>query len=171
MSNLRDALIRQCKRCLDGCYVRIEHCTRQLSSEQIWWRPGEGLNSIGNLILHLSGNVRQWIIAGLGDAEDRRDRPAEFNEDGPLPCDEILGQLRATLDEAGAVLDGLSEEQLLQSRRIQGSEVEGLEALFDCVPHFKGHAQEIVCLTRMQLGDGYKFYWQPSTPEEGAPAQ
>ena len=155
---------------LTSALKRIRHCLDQLNDEQIWWRAAPGMNSIGNLILHLCGNVRQWIIAGLGGAIDVRDRPAEFAERGPVARAELLRRLDAVVDEAKEVLVGLSARHLLEVRRIQGDEVTGLTALFDSVPHFRGHAQEIVYRTRLHLGDAYRFAWTPTTPGQGAPA-
>ena len=114
------------------------------------------------------GNVRQWIVAGLGGAADGRDRPAEFAECGPIPRVELLRRLEAVVDEARAVLARQTARQLLEARRIQGFDVTGLAAIFDSVPHFRGHTQEIVSMTRLQLGDAYKFAWAPTTPEQGA---
>ena len=155
---------------LTSALKRIRHCLDQLSDEQIWWRAAPGMNSIGNLILHLCGNVRQWLVAGLGGAADSRDRPAEFSELGPIPKDELLRKLEGVVDEARAVLARQTARQLLEARRIQGFDVTGLAAIFDSVPHFRGHTQEIVSLTRLQLGDAYRFAWAPTTPEQGAPS-
>jgi hypothetical protein len=150
---------------------KIKHCLGQLTDEQVWWRSRPSRNSIGNLILHLCGNVRQWIIAGLSGATDVRDRPAEFAERGPIPKAELLHKLEAVVDEAGAVLVQQTARQLLEARPIQGFDVTGLAAIFDSVPHFRGHTQEIVHLTRLQLGDAYQFAWTPTTPEQGATPQ
>jgi hypothetical protein len=155
---------------LDSALDRIKHCTGQLNDEQMWWRPSPSLNSVGNLLLHLCGNLRQWVAAGLGGAADNRDRPAEFAERGPIPRDDLVRRLDAGVREAKGVLGRLTARQLLEARRIQGFDVTGLAALFDSVPHFRGHTQEIVHLTRMQLGDAYRFAWTPTTPEQGAPA-
>jgi hypothetical protein len=155
---------------LDSALDRIKHCLGQLSDEQVWWRPSPSLNSIGNLILHLCGNLRQWVVAGLGGAADHRDRPAEFAESGPIPKADLLRKLDSVAEEAQAVLGRLTARQLLQARRIQGFDVTGAAALFDSVPHFRGHTQEIVHMTRLQLGDAYQFAWTPTTPEQGAPA-
>ena len=154
---------------LTSALGRIKHCLGQLSDEQVWWRSRPSLNSIGNLLLHLCGNVRQWIVAGLGEAADSRDRPAEFAERGPIPKDELLRRLEDVVDEAREVLARLTARQLLEARRIQGFDVTGLAAIFDSVPHFRGHTQEIIHLTRLQLGDAYRFAWTPTTPEQGAP--
>jgi hypothetical protein len=147
---------------------RIKHCLAQLTDEQVWKRSQPSLNSIGNLILHLCGNVRQWIVAGLGGAADVRNRPSEFAEHGPIPKEELLRRLDAVVGEAKQVLARLPALQLLEVRRIQGFDVTGLAALFDSVPHFRGHTQEIVHMTRLRLGDDYQFSWKPTTPEQGA---
>jgi hypothetical protein len=154
---------------LSSALDRIKHCLGQLSDEQVWWRSQPGLNSIGNLILHLCGNLRQWIVAGLGKASDIRDRPAEFAERGPIPKDELVRKLEAVVRECKEVLRRQSAQQLLEVRCIQGFNVTGLAAIFDSVPHFRGHTQEIVYMTRLQLGDAYQFAWTPTTPEQGAP--
>ncbi len=156
--------------CLDHCLEVITHCVGQMSEEQIWWRPVPSMNSVGNLLLHLEGNIRQWIIAGLTEAQDTRNRPAEFSMQGGRSKSELLDQLQKTVIEAREVLGNLTPEQSLAERTIQGFAVTGWEAVFDSVPHFKGHAQEIVCLTRLQLGSQYQFRWEPNTPEEGASA-
>jgi hypothetical protein len=154
---------------LTSALGRITHCLGQLSEEQVWWRSRPSLNSIGNLILHLCGNVRQWIVAGIGGAADSRNRPAEFAERGPISKAELLRRLEAVVNEAKVVLGRLTARQLLEGRRIQGFDVTGLATIFSSVPHFRGHTQEIIHLTRLQLGDTYHFAWTPTTLEQGAP--
>ena len=89
---------------LASALAKLNHGLGQLTDEQVWWRPRPALNSIGNLILHLCGNVRQWLVAGLGAAADSQDRPAEFAERGPIPKEESLRKLEAVVEEARAVL-------------------------------------------------------------------
>ena len=153
---------------LDSAVETIAHCLGQLTGEQVWWRPSPSMNSIGNLILHLSGNVRQWITTGVGGAEDIRDRPLEFSEQGPIEAHELMRQLTGTIEEAKQAIANGSPEDLTDRRRIQGFEVTGIGAVVHSVAHFRGHVQEIVHLTRSQLGDAYKFDFVPSTPEQGA---
>lgn len=155
---------------LGSALDRIKHCLGQLNDAQVWHRSQPGLNSIGNLILHLCGNLRQWVVAGLGGAPDVRNRPAEFAAAGPVPKAELVRNLEAVVEAAQRILAGVDARQLTEARRIQGFDVTGVAAVFDSVPHFRGHTQEIVHMTRLQLGNGYKFAWTPTTPEQGAPA-
>jgi hypothetical protein len=154
---------------LNNALARIKHCVGQLSEEQMWWRSRPAMNSIGNLILHLCGNVRQWIVAGLGGGPDTRNRPVEFSERGPIPKEELLTRLERVVTEARIVLKRQTSRQLVESRHIQGSNITGLQVIFNSVPHFRGHTQEIIHITRLQRGDGYRMAWEPKTPEEGAP--
>lgn len=147
---------------------RIKHCLDQLTDEKVWWRPAESMNSIGNLILHLCGNVRQWIVAGIGGEKDVRQRPKEFSERGPIPKQDLLRRLDEVLAQAHDALTRATAQDFLRNRCIQGCDVNGLEAIFASVPHFRGHAQEIIYMTRTMLGEGYKFAWMPSTPPQGA---
>jgi hypothetical protein len=147
--------------------IKIKHCLAQLNEDQVWWRPKEDMNSIGNLILHLTGNVRQWIVVGLGDQTNTRNRQAEFSERGPIKKSVLLHELEAVVEAAKGTLRRTTAEQMLSARRIQGFDTTGWGALFDSVPHFKGHTQELTCLTRMQLGSAYQFHWQPQTAEQG----
>jgi hypothetical protein len=155
---------------LGSALSRINHCLKQLTDEQVWWRSHPSLNSIGNLILHLCGNLRQWVLAGLGGVKDTRNRPAEFSERGPIPRGELTRLLEEVVQEAQSTLKRQTAEGLLAPRRIQGFEVTGVAAIFDSVPHFRGHTQEIVHLTRLQLGERYQFQWVPRSPEQGSPA-
>jgi hypothetical protein len=167
-NELAKAVGNEASKELASALTRIKHCLSQLSDEQAWWRPSAGMNSIGNLVLHLVGNLRQWIVAGLGGAEDVRSRPAEFAERGPIAREELMHRLDEVVAEAEQALKRMTAADLLRHRRIQGFDVTGLAAIFDSVPHFRGHTQEIIHLTRLQLGDGYRFAWTPTTPEQGA---
>jgi hypothetical protein len=153
---------------LADALAKIKHCLDQLTDEQVWWRPKPSLNSIGNLILHLCGNLRQWIVCGIGSATDNRDRPKEFSERGLISKAELLKTLVETVGQAQAALKSLHADRLLESRRIQATDQTALSAIFDSVPHFRGHTQEIVLMTRLQLGDAYRFLWVPKSKEQGA---
>ncbi|MGO9112443.1 MAG: DUF1572 family protein [Thermoguttaceae bacterium] len=140
---------------------KIRHCLNQLTDEQVRWRQAESQNSIGNIILHLCGNVRQWIVSGIGGEPDLRDRPKEFSERRGLPKDELLRQLDEVVHQACATLSSTPVAELLVKRRVQGFDVTALAAIFDSVPHFVGHTHQIVYIARSLLGDAYQFEWTP----------
>lgn len=157
--------------CSDACeelgaaLQLIKHCVNQLTDDQLWWRPSESMNSIANLLLHLCGNLRQWIVSGVGGAADVRERQKEFDERSSTPKEELMQQVEAAIAEVKTVLTGISSEELLRVRRIQGNDVTGMQAIFHSVAHFRGHTQEIVHMTRCQRGDSYEFDFVPTTAE------
>src|SRR6516162_10183432 len=85
-------------------WPRLRSAVESLSDEQVWWRPNEASNSVGNLILHLNGNVRQWLVSSFRRLEDARNRPAEFSERQWIPAATLLATFGTTLNEAGEVL-------------------------------------------------------------------
>jgi uncharacterized damage-inducible protein DinB len=147
---------------------KINHCLSQLSDEQVWWRQAQSQNSIANVLLHLCGNMRQWIISGIGGAPDIRDRPGEFSQRQAIPKAELQQRLDDVVREACGILAGTTPEDLLARQRIQGFDVTALEAILKTVTHFVGHAHQVVYITRCLLGDAYRFQWAPATPEQGA---
>jgi len=157
--NLADSFIDEARRFLLTEYLpKIEHCLDQLTDEQIWWRPNEQSNSIGNLLLHLSGNARQWIVSGLGGQVDQRQRDKEFAEREGVSASELLTQIKGTLKEVDDVLAAFDRSKLLESLRIQGSDVTALEAVFHVTEHFSMHTGQIILLTKMLAGRDLQFY-------------
>jgi hypothetical protein len=143
---------------LNQYWPRLRRTVDPLSNEQIWWRPNEASNSIGNLILHLNGNVWQWLVASFNRLGDERDRPAEFNATGDLSAADLLARLGQTIDEAAKVLARLTSEDLLATWQIQGYTVSGLAAVYQVVEHFGLHYGQIVYITKMQEGRDLGFY-------------
>ncbi|MDQ3920015.1 MAG: DUF1572 domain-containing protein [Acidobacteriota bacterium] len=153
------AFVAEARRLLADDYLpKIERCVERLTDEQVWWRAGGRSNSVGNLLLHLAGNVRQWVVCGLGGAQDTRERQREFDERERVPRERLLSALRATLAEADGVLERLDASKLLEGRRIQGLEVTALAALFHAVEHFSTHTGQIILLTKQLTGDDLAFY-------------
>ena len=143
---------------LEQYWPRLRDCVESLTDEQVWWRPNNASNSIGNLLLHLNGNVRQWLIASFNSVEDGRDRPSEFSENSGIPRSALLQQLGATMEEASKVLVRLNETELLAGYQIQGYDVTGLDAVYQVVEHFGIHYGQILYVTKMLRGEDLGFY-------------
>jgi hypothetical protein len=143
---------------LDQYWPRLRRCVEGLSDEQVWWRPNDASNSIGNLILHLNGNVRQWLVASFKRLDDHRDRPAEFRERQLIAASALLEKLGTTMKEASEVLASLSEADLLTTFEIQGYTVTGLHAVYQVVEHFGLHYGQIVYITKLLRGEDLGFY-------------
>lgn len=137
---------------------KIELAIAPLSPAQIWWRPNEASNSIGNLMLHLAGNVRQWIVGGVSQSDVERDRDAEFSAREPLSADELLTRLRSVVDEACAVIEQVSDAELAEPRHIQRFDTTVLGAIYHVVEHFSMHTGQIILLSKAQTGRGAGFY-------------
>ena len=137
---------------------KIERCLEKLSDEQIWWRPNKESNSIGNLILHLCGNARQWIVSGIGVGPDNRNRDAEFEHRELIPRSELLSLLRSTLTDVETTLRTLDANVVLDYRKIQGNDVDILEAVFHVTEHFSMHTGQIIMLTKMLTSSDLEFY-------------
>ena len=146
------------KTLLTQFWPRLRTCVEPMTTEQVWWRPNPASNSIGNLVLHLNGNVTQWIITSFSKNEDRRNRPAEFAADGGLTAKELLDRLGATMAEVEKVLDRITVEDLLATYNIQGYEVRGLDALYHAIEHFGLHYGQIAYITKSLEGKDLGFY-------------
>ncbi len=159
MSDVAQAFLDESRRYLLREYLpKIERCLESLTEEDVWWRPNEESNSIGNLLMHLAGNVRQWIISGVGGADDVRQRTQEFDERSPLPVDSLMAQLRATLEEVDGVLARVDPETLLEGRQIQGGTVSVFGAIYHVVEHFGMHTGQIIYITKLRQGIDMAFY-------------
>jgi len=143
---------------LDEYWPRLRTCVESLTDEQLWWTPNKASNSVGNLLLHLNGNVRQWLVTSFNGGDDARDRPAEFAARGSIPVSTLLQQLETTLHEAAAVLSRLTEADLTRSMSIQGYSVTGMHAVYHVVEHFGMHYGQIVYVTKLLRCEGLGFY-------------
>jgi len=137
---------------------KIQLCLDMLPPDALWRRPDAGSNSIGNLLLHLQGNVRQWIVSSVGGAPDRRHRASEFAATDGSDAVTLFAALRTTLDEADAVIAGLSVDDLASRRTIQGRDVTVFDAVYHVVEHFSLHTGQIILLTKQYAPGLVQFY-------------
>ena len=138
--------------------AKIRTAILAFPSERIWWRANAESNSAGNLVLHLAGNVRQWIVSGVGGADDLRERDAEFSAIGGMDAAQLLEHLEKALSEVDAVLARLTPESLGEVRRIQGRETTVFSAIYHVVEHFSTHVGQIILLAKLHAPGEIRFY-------------
>ena len=161
MKDIAQEFISKSRRLLSTDFLpKIERSLEGLSDEEVWWRPNEASNSIGNLLLHLCGNVMQWIVGGVGGREVERQRQQEFDERRQIPARELLSRIRRVLAEADEVLASVDAEMLLGRREIQGYDVSVLDAVYHVVEHFGMHTGQVIYLSKMRGGRDLEL-WQP----------
>lgn len=138
---------------------KIAAAIEPLAEEQLWWRPNEGSNSIANLLIHLNGNLSQWVLAGLGGEPFERHRDAEFAARDGQSKAEMMDRLRATVERCRAVVARLTPDDLARRHQIQKYELDGYRALFHTVEHMSYHTGQIVLLAKLH-GARLDFYPQ-----------
>ncbi len=138
--------------------LRIKKCFAQLSDEEIWSRPNTNLVSLGNLILHLCGNVRQYILFGLGGHADQRERQSEFDHAEVIPKDQLLSELDQLMVEVKEVFSNLNSEDLTRQYTVQGMELTGFGIIMHVVEHFSYHVGQITWHTKLLKDMDMNYY-------------
>jgi uncharacterized damage-inducible protein DinB len=138
--------------------AKLRITVNALPPDKLWWRPNEDSNSVGNLLLHLNGNLRQWIVAGVGGEVFDRRRAAEFAAREGQPASELLAALERTLADIDRILSGLSAERLAERCAIQGRVLTVLDAVFHVTEHFSYHLGQIILVSKMFAPGGIHFY-------------
>ena len=152
------AMITLSRRYLREYLTKIRLAVSMLDERIVWARPNEASNSIGNLMLHLAGNVRQWIVSGVGGAPDVRDRQSEFDQRAPIAVTDLVDRLEQTISDVDRVLASLSPADLHTRRTIQANDITVLEAIYHVVEHFSMHTGQIILLAKADQADRVRFY-------------
>lgn len=147
---------------------KILHCLAQLQDEDLWWTPTEDSNCIGIILQHLFGNLRQWILAGVGGQQDVRERAKEFLGDEKFSREEMQDTLNALIEELLDTLSHCPPERLLERKMIQGFDNSLLGIVYVAVTHFELHTGQIMYLTKLKTGPDYISFWEPANKEQGA---
>ncbi len=156
---LTTAFIAEIKRRLfEESMFRLKKCLTELTEAQIWYRPNKSSNSVGNLVLHLHGNVRQWVVAGLGKNKDIRERQQEFDEQGPVPVAKMLADMEQLMIEVDAILDNTTSADLLEVRNVQGYQESGLSILVHITEHFSYHIGQMTYIVKMLKDKDMGYY-------------
>jgi uncharacterized damage-inducible protein DinB len=157
--SLKSAVVAEFElRVFSESYVRIYRCLNMISDDELWKQPASGIPSIGNLVLHICGNARQWVLSGLGDKEDNRDRDQEFVPRQKIKKAELVFLMENLKMNIRQVLKDLKEKDLAAQRNIQGFEVTGFSALVHVLEHFSYHTGQITMLTKLWTGKDTGYY-------------
>lgn len=146
------------------CY-RLDESTRmiqiafeKINEQQVWQRPNNSSNSLGNQILHLCGNMTQYVISSLGEQEDRRDRDAEFNARDGYTKEILTDKLQTTVNQVKEVIQNATEEQLLKKRHVQGFHFSGMGCVIHAVEHYSYHTGQIAFWVKELINQPLGFY-------------
>jgi uncharacterized damage-inducible protein DinB len=144
---------------------RIQDCVGRLSSEQVWARGHDNENSVGNLVLHLCGNVGQWIGSGVGGKQDTRKRDTEFAARGDIQPAELADRLNKAVSEAAGIIRNLPHARLVEKTTVQKYDVTLMEAIYHVVEHFSQHTGQIIFATKLLTGEDLGYYKHLNQPK------
>jgi uncharacterized damage-inducible protein DinB len=142
----------------DDFLPKAKLCLEEMSEQDLWWRPNEQSNSVGNLVLHLCGNMKQWIVKSLGGSKFERDRDAEFAERGPVAKAQLIADIHDTVMEVDRTLCALPTSEMLERFPVQGYSTSRLQAIYHVVEHFSYHLGQILYIYKMRTGRDPGFY-------------
>ena len=137
---------------------RIETCLQLLTEEQVWQKPNEASNSVANLILHLCGNMTQYVLSSLGGEPDNRERDKEFSAEGGYTKEQLLSRLSSVVTKVIAVVEQQEEASLLKTRSVQGFTKTGLSIILHITEHYSYHTGQIALLTKLMTNQDLGFY-------------
>lgn len=173
-AQLIEELVKNALYRMDESTRMIKKSMEAINEEEIWQQPNESLNSIGNLVLHLCGNMTQYIISSLGEKDDVRNRDKEFNTKGGFTKKELLKKLEDTVDDAKRVIFDAKSEQLVKNRSVQGFSFSGVGVIIHAVEHYSYHTGQIAFWVKMLRNTDLGFYdgldlnlKSPLTPKGG----
>lgn len=157
-AQLIEELVKNALYRMDESTRMIKKSLEAITEEETWQKPNEALNSIGNLVLHLCGNMSQYIISSLGDTEDFRNRDKEFNTQGGLTKNELVKKLEDTVDDAKRVIFDARPEQLVKIRSVQGFSFSGVGVIMHAVEHYSYHTGQIAFWVKLMKNKDLGFY-------------
>jgi uncharacterized damage-inducible protein DinB len=143
---------------IDENTQKLTSCLNELEEADVWKRPNSHSNSVGNIILHLCGNMRQYAISSLGNMKDVRERDKEFSTDGGYSRSELLDKLRNTLEEAKSIIQSTTETELLRKRKVQGYMHSGIGIIIHVTEHYSYHTGQIIFWTKLLKDKDLGFY-------------
>jgi uncharacterized damage-inducible protein DinB len=137
---------------------RIEKCLNELNNDEVWKRPNSSSNSIGNLVLHLCGNITQWIISGLGKEHDKRNRDSEFEASSGYTANELKEKISSTISKAVSIIKNLDEDGLTSVKSVQGNNYSGIAIIVHVTEHLSYHTGQITFWTKCLKDKDMGYY-------------
>jgi uncharacterized damage-inducible protein DinB len=158
MEKIKKEFIRDCVRHLNEYTKRVKICLDMLSEEQVWQKPNEASNSIANLMLHLCGNMTQYVLSSLGSRADLRERDKEFSAKGGFTKEQLFEKLSGVVHSVIEEIQIHDEESLLKTRTVQGFEKSGIAIILHITEHYSYHTGQIALLTKLMTNEDLGFY-------------
>jgi len=162
MTNIKDKWVSEF---LENSIYRLDESTRMIkisldsiSESDIWKKPNESSNSIGNQIAHICGNMTQYIIASLGEQEDYRNRDEEFSMTGGFTKIQLIHKLEDTVKKARLVLNECNKKQLIKKRIVQGYNLSGIGIVMHAIEHYSYHTGQIAFWTKLMTNKDLGFF-------------
>lgn len=146
------------RRIFEESVPRIKQCLNELSEDEIWYKPNTNSNSVGNLVLHLCGNVKQYILSGIGSKKDERKQNLEFEELGPIPVAELTRDMDSLMEEVALVINGIKPEDLITAKAVQGFQEQVTSILVHVIEHFSYHTGQITYFTKYRKNMDTNYY-------------
>ena len=150
---------------VENALYRMDESTRmikkslaEISEDEVWHKPNPSLNSIANLMVHLCGNISQYVISSLGETEDKRNRDDEFSVTGGLTKDELFTKLESVVDDAKRVIFNVTPNQLVKMRSVQGFSFSGVGIILHAVEHYSYHTGQIAFWVKQLKNKDLGFY-------------
>ncbi|MEZ2414223.1 DinB family protein [Muriicola sp. E247] len=143
---------------MDESLRMVEKSLGELKEEEIWRRPNEASNSIGNIMVHLCGNITQYVLAGIGGKKDMRQRDAEFNISGGISKEQLMADLKSLIEQVKELVESLTDEQLIKYYKVQGFNLSGVGILMHVVEHFSYHTGQIAYWVKCLKAKDLEFY-------------
>ena len=143
---------------IDENTQKLATCMQELEESEIWKRPNQHSNGVGNIILHLCGNIRQYAISSLGSRQDVRERDKEFSADGGYSGSELLKKLTDTIEQAKGIIQNISEDELLRKRKVQAYTHSGIGIIIHVTEHYSYHTGQIIFWTKLLKDKDLGFY-------------
>jgi uncharacterized damage-inducible protein DinB len=158
MHSITDLFVKEAILTIEENTQKIKTCLAEFDDTSIWKRPNQASNSVGNIVLHLCGNITQYILSSLGGQDDKRERDKEFAAQDGFTKQALLAKLDQTISTALKVISDIKEDELLRVRPVQVYQRSGVSIIFHVAEHYSYHTGQIIFWTKLLRDKDLGFY-------------